>query len=82
MRVEDDLFLVSGSIDLVFVGWSKMSWFLFAVRNDSTLVEASKLTCFFVGGRNLISVWEIEIDLISVLDTELTVILCGWSKLS
>ena len=67
--------------DLVFVWGSKTTWFLFLDRNQlGFCVEASKLTWIYSGIEiYLMSLWRIEIDLISVSGSELSY-LCGGQK--
>ena len=79
---DNGLFLVWGSIDLVLCGWSKLTWFLNAGRKSLGFGVNIDFDLVFVWvvETNLISVRGVELELISPLGLK-WVWLWGWSEL-
>ena len=67
MGAENDLFLVCHSIDLVFVSVVEIKVVFYAGRNSLGFRESIEIDLFvWVVEADLISVWGVELDLMSV----------------
>ena len=68
MQAENDLFSVWGSVDFIFVWVVNIDFFFFARRKSPGLNESIEIDSVFVRvvEVDLISMWEMEPDLISV----------------